>query len=97
MFGRQLLRNCTRKTTRRKTAGQIRDSEQAWCTAPRAYSQGWRAGNFLFVTGTGPIDPAGDLVGDTIEQHTEQTIENISAILQADGFPWRRGEGQRTP
>jgi 2-iminobutanoate/2-iminopropanoate deaminase len=51
-----------------------------------AYSQGWRAGDFLFVTGTGPIDPAsGKLVGDTIEQQTDQTITNIAAILEADG------------
>ena len=51
-----------------------------------AYSQGWRAGDFVFVTGTGPIDPAsGGLVGDTIEQQTEQTIDNIAAILEADG------------
>jgi 2-iminobutanoate/2-iminopropanoate deaminase len=51
-----------------------------------AYSQGWRAGDFLFVTGTGPSDPAsGAIVGDTIEQQTEQTIDNISAILEAGG------------
>jgi len=51
-----------------------------------AYSQGWRAGDFIFVTGTGPLDPVtGNLVGDTIEQQTEQTIKNISAILDADG------------
>ena len=40
----------------------------------------------MFVTGTGPIDPAsGKLVGETIEQQTAQTIDNILAILQADG------------
>lgn len=51
-----------------------------------AYSQGWRAGDFIFVTGTGPIDPSsGKLVGDTIERQTEQTIENIASILEADG------------
>lgn len=51
-----------------------------------AYSQGWRAGDFVFVTGTGPIDPVtGKLVGDTIEQQTAQTIDNLLAILQADG------------
>src|SRR6516162_6717452 len=50
-----------------------------------AYSQGWRAGDFLFVTGTGPIDPVtGELVGDGIEKQTEQTINNIAAILEAD-------------
>ena len=51
-----------------------------------AYSQGWRAGDFVFVTGTGPIDPvSGNLVGNTIEQQTEQTVDNLSAILEADG------------
>jgi 2-iminobutanoate/2-iminopropanoate deaminase len=51
-----------------------------------AYSQGWRAGDFIFVTGSGPSDPvSGELVGDTIEQQTEQTIDNLSAILEADG------------
>jgi 2-iminobutanoate/2-iminopropanoate deaminase len=51
-----------------------------------AYSQGWRAGDFIFVTGTGPLDPmTGKLVGTDIERQTEQTIDNISAILAADG------------
>ncbi len=51
-----------------------------------AYSQGWRAGDFVFVTGTGSIDPVtGNLAGDTIEQQTELTINNLAAILQADG------------
>ncbi|HYT21134.1 MAG TPA: Rid family hydrolase [Candidatus Polarisedimenticolia bacterium] len=55
-----------------------------------AYSQGWRAGDFIFVTGTGPIDPStGNLVGDTIEQQTAQTIDNLSAILEADGASLR--------
>jgi len=50
-----------------------------------AYSQGWRAGDFIFVTGTGPIHPiTGELVGNSIEQQTEQTIENMSAILEAE-------------
>jgi len=50
-----------------------------------AYSRdgGWR---FHLVTGTGPIDPStGNLVGNTVEQQTEQTIDNISAILEPDG------------
>ncbi|HUA15980.1 MAG TPA: Rid family hydrolase [Verrucomicrobiae bacterium] len=51
-----------------------------------AYSQGWRAGDFVFVTGTGPLDPvSGKIVGETIEQQTEQTIDNLAAILEADG------------
>ena len=40
----------------------------------------------MFVTGTGPVDPvSGKLVGDTIETQTEQTIDNLAAILDADG------------
>ena len=55
-----------------------------------AYSQGWRAGDFIFVTGTGPSDPvSGELAGDTIEQQTERTIDNMSAILEADGASLR--------
>jgi 2-iminobutanoate/2-iminopropanoate deaminase len=55
-----------------------------------AYSQGWRAGDFIFVTGTGPIDPStGQLVGDDIEQQTEQTIDNVAAVLEADGASLR--------
>lgn len=51
-----------------------------------AYSQGWRAGDFIFVTGTGPVDPLmGEIVGSDIERQTEQTIDNLSAILEADG------------
>src|ERR1700741_4326446 len=51
-----------------------------------AYSQGWRAGDFIFVTGTGPIDPvSGKLVGTDIEGQTAQTIDNIVAILEAEG------------
>jgi 2-iminobutanoate/2-iminopropanoate deaminase len=55
-----------------------------------AYSQGWRAGDFVFVSGTGPIDPVhGGLVGDSIEQQTEQTLDNLMAILEADGASFR--------
>ena len=51
-----------------------------------AYSQAWRAGDFIFVAGTGPVDPATNkITGDTIEQQTEKTIDNIAAILEADG------------
>lgn len=51
-----------------------------------AYSQGWRAGDFIFIPGTGSVDPAtGKIVGDTIEEQTEKTIDNIAAVLKADG------------
>jgi 2-iminobutanoate/2-iminopropanoate deaminase len=50
-----------------------------------AYSQGWRAGDFIFVTGTGPVDAkTGRLAGDTIEAQTEQVITNMESVLAAD-------------
>ncbi len=51
-----------------------------------AYSQGIRAGDFIFVAGQGPLDPAtGKVVGETIEEQTERTLENVKAILEAAG------------
>jgi len=51
-----------------------------------AYSQGWRAGDFVFVTGTGPVDPvANKIASDSIEEQTEITIRNMESILEADG------------
>jgi 2-iminobutanoate/2-iminopropanoate deaminase len=51
-----------------------------------AYSPGIRAGDFIFVSGQGPLDPAtGKIVGDTIEQQTARTLDNVKAILAAAG------------
>jgi 2-iminobutanoate/2-iminopropanoate deaminase len=51
-----------------------------------AYSQGWRAGDFIFVTGCGPIDPqTAKVSGETVEEQTELAINNIEAILEAGG------------
>jgi 2-iminobutanoate/2-iminopropanoate deaminase len=50
-----------------------------------AYSHGWRAGDFIFVTGTGPIGPDGKVVGDTIEEQTNVAIDNVEAVLRAEG------------
>jgi 2-iminobutanoate/2-iminopropanoate deaminase len=51
-----------------------------------AYSPGLRVGDFVFVSGQGPIDPAtGKVVGETIEEQTARTLENIKLILEAGG------------
>jgi len=51
-----------------------------------AYSQGWRAGDFIFVTGTGPVDAnTGKLSGSSIEEQTELVISNMESVLAADG------------
>jgi 2-iminobutanoate/2-iminopropanoate deaminase len=51
-----------------------------------AYSPGLRAGDFIFVSGQGPTNPAtGKIAGDTIEEQTAQVLENVKAILEAGG------------
>lgn len=51
-----------------------------------AYSQGLRAGDFIFVSGQGPLDPVtGQIIGDTVEEQTARVLENIKAILEAGG------------
>ncbi len=57
--------------------------------APRgtgAYSQAIRAGDLVFISGQGPLDPATlEVVGTTIEEQTEQTLRNLRAIAEAAG------------
>jgi 2-iminobutanoate/2-iminopropanoate deaminase len=51
-----------------------------------AYSQGIRVGDFIFVSGQGPLDPGtGQVVGTTIEEQTQRVLENIQSILEAGG------------
>ena len=50
------------------------------------YSQGVRAGGFVFVSGQGPFDPVtGEVSGASIQEQTRQCLRNIEAILQAAG------------
>ena len=51
-----------------------------------AFSQGVKAGGFVFVAGQGPFDPkTGEVVGTTIQEQTAQCLKNIDAVLQAAG------------
>jgi 2-iminobutanoate/2-iminopropanoate deaminase len=55
--------------------------------SPRgAYSPAVRAGDFIYVSGQGPIDPATDQLspGD-IQHQTALTLSNVRRILQACG------------
>jgi 2-iminobutanoate/2-iminopropanoate deaminase len=58
--------------------------------APRAigpYSQAVSAGNFVFVSGQLPLNPAtGDIVPAGIKEQTAQVLENINAILVSAGL-----------
>ena len=53
---------------------------------PPAYSQAVTAAGLVFVSGTGPTDPAtGAFKGDTVQAQTRQCLANIRAILEAAG------------
>ena len=59
---------------------------QSGASSGGLYSPGLRAGDFIFVSGQVPRDPAtGQIVGETIEEQTKQVLENIKAILEAGG------------
>ncbi len=50
------------------------------------YSQGIKAGGFVFVAGEKGLDPTtGKIVPGGIEAETQRTLENVKAILEAAG------------
>ena len=49
------------------------------------YSQAVKANGFVFVSGQGPFDANGEVVGETIEEQTRQCLTNVQAILEAAG------------
>nr|WP_288830033.1 RidA family protein [uncultured Clostridium sp.] len=51
------------------------------------YSQGVRGGDYVFVSGQLPIDPAtGTFAGEDIASQTRQSLTNIKAILESGGL-----------
>lgn len=61
--------------------------------APRPvgpYSQAVRAGNLLFISGQIPLDPhSGKVVPGGIEAQARRVLENLGAILHAQGLDYR--------
>jgi 2-iminobutanoate/2-iminopropanoate deaminase len=50
------------------------------------YSQGIRAGDFVYTSGQLPIDPqTGQLVQDDIQQATRVALGNVKAVLEQGG------------
>ena len=49
------------------------------------YSQAIQAGDFLYVSGQIPLDPATGEVVEGIENQTKQVLENLKAILTEAG------------
>ncbi|MFF4775527.1 RidA family protein [Microtetraspora fusca] len=64
---------------------EIRTTEGA---APvGAYSQGLVVGDFLYTSGMGPLDPeTGEVVGDDVAAQTHRTMQNLGAVLAAEGL-----------
>lgn len=57
--------------------------------APKAvgpYSQAIEKNGMLFLSGQIPLDPlSGQIVGNTVEQQTQQVLKNMNAVLSAAG------------
>lgn len=50
------------------------------------YSPGIRAGDFVYVSGQGNVDPdTGKILEGNIEEQTRLTIRNVEAVLKAAG------------
>jgi 2-iminobutanoate/2-iminopropanoate deaminase len=51
------------------------------------YSQAVRTGDLVFTSGQIPIDPAtGNLVPGEIREQTTRVLDNLTAVLKADGL-----------
>ncbi|SDJ48829.1 Rid family detoxifying hydrolase [Natronorubrum texcoconense] len=50
------------------------------------YSQGVRAGDTLYVSGYGPVDPeTGEVVDGDIREQTDRVLENIESVVDEAG------------
>ena len=60
----------------------------ATTSAPAAigpYSQGIRAGDFVFCSGQTGLDPATGILREGLVAQTEQVLDNLAAVLAAAG------------
>ena len=57
---------------------------------PSPLAQAIRAGNLLFVSGQGPLDPkTREVVAGDIRAQTRQTLSNLKSVLAAAGLDFR--------
>ncbi|GAB3981363.1 RidA family protein [Actinoallomurus acanthiterrae] len=50
------------------------------------YSPAVRAGDFVFISGQGPLDPrTGEVVPGTVAEQTALTLRNLAAVAEAAG------------
>ena len=55
------------------------------------YSQAIQAGDFLYVSGQIPVDPATGNVPAEIAAQARQSLENLKAIVEAAGYSLAEG------
>ena len=54
------------------------------------YAQAVKAGNTIYVSGQLPINPrTGQFPSEDIKEQTRQSIENIGAVLESDGYSYK--------
>lgn len=52
------------------------------------YCHAVKTGNLLFISGQVPVNGAGDIVGSTMAEQTEQTLNNLKAVLSRCGLDY---------
>jgi 2-iminobutanoate/2-iminopropanoate deaminase len=57
--------------------------------SPLPFSPFVRAGGFVFVSGQASVDGEGQIVNDTFEGEMRRSMDNVSAILRANGMSLR--------
>lgn len=50
------------------------------------YSQAIQAGEFLYVSGQIPVNPANGTFSEDITEQAKQSLENLKAIIEAAGY-----------
>ena len=50
------------------------------------YSQAIQAGEFLYVSGQIPVNPAAGTFAEDITEQAKQSLENLKAIIEAAGY-----------
>jgi len=67
-------------------------------STPSPLAQAIRAGNLLFVSGQGPLDPqTREVVGPDIRDQTRRTLDNLKSILAAAGRDFTHVVNMRVP
>jgi 2-iminobutanoate/2-iminopropanoate deaminase len=49
------------------------------------YSQALVAGDFVFLSGQGPFDPSGAVVGESVADQLRQAVSNLEAVAREAG------------